>query len=344
MSDMVQFIGMLESGPESPDDFASYAKSLINQHVNESDESAALALVKLYTELKIGRQSIVVMEELLRDAESRSCENIYASRSVMIRQEKLAALGQLASGIAHELNNPIGFVAGNFEALKLYSVSLQNYMEAVENAADETMKQTILQLKSKYNINHILQDTKEIFVESADGFKRVTDIVNNLLAFARTDGGNFKPGSLNGSVQTTVAIVSAQAKFVAAIELELGEIPDFEFNPGEINQVLLNLILNAVQAIKGQKRDGTGRITVKTWTEDAMAVCSVTDDGPGIPPENMHRVFDPFFTTKPVGEGTGLGLNISYDVVVNRHKGSFDVESEPGGTVFTFRLPLVRGV
>lgn len=344
MSDMVQFINMLESGPESPDDFASYAQSLINQHINPENMHAAQAVAGAYTELRRGRQSIVIMEELLRDAESRSCENVYASRAVMIRQEKLAALGQLASGIAHELNNPIGFVAGNFEALRTYSISIQKYLEAVEKAADSKTKQAIEELKSKYKIDYIIQDTKDIFTESADGFKRVTEIVNNLLAFARVDGGNFKLSGINASVQTTVAIVTSQAKFVAAIELDLGDVPDFEFNPGEVNQVLLNLLLNAVQAIKGQKRNAEGHITVKTFTEDGMAVCSVTDDGPGILSENMQRVFDPFFTTKPVGEGTGLGLNISYDVIVHRHRGSFDVESEPGRTVFTFRLPLFRGV
>ncbi|WP_303852192.1 sensor histidine kinase [Seleniivibrio woodruffii] len=344
MSDMAKFISMLESGPESPADFTSYAESLINQYVNPENMHAAQSVAAAYAELRKGRRSICIMEELLRDAESRSCENVYASRSVMIRQEKLAALGQLASGIAHELNNPIGFVAGNFEALRTYSISVWNYIEALENAADEMMKQKIAELKSKYKINYIINDTKDIFVESADGFKRVSEIVNNLLAFARVDGGNFKLTSLNSSVQTTAAIVSSQAKFVAAIELNLGDLPDFEFNPGEMNQVLLNLFLNSVQAIKGQKRDSEGHITVKTWTEEGMAVCSVTDDGPGIPQENMQRVFDPFFTTKPVGEGTGLGLNISYDVVVHRHRGSFDVESEPGKTVFTFRLPLFREV
>ncbi len=343
MSDMAQFIGMLESGPESSDDFQSYAQSLINQHISPENMRAAQSVATAYTELRRGRQSIVILEELLRDAESRSCENVYAARSVMIRQEKLAALGQLASGIAHELNNPIGFVAGNFEALRTYNISVWNYLEAIENAADEKMKQAIAALKSKYKINYIMDDTKDIFVESSEGFKRVTDIVNNLLAFARVDGGNFKLSDLNASVQTTVAIVSSQAKFVAAIELDFGDVPDFEFNPGEINQVLLNLLLNAVQAIKGQK-SGEGLITVKTFTEDDMAVCSVTDNGPGITPEHVQRVFDPFFTTKPVGEGTGLGLNISYDVIVHRHRGFFDVESEPGRTVFTFRLPLSRGV
>ncbi|MGE4466009.1 sensor histidine kinase [Sphaerochaeta sp.] len=341
MSDIAQFIGMLESGPEASDEFASYAKLLMEKYTSPETLFAARAAADAYIELKRSRERTAYLEVLLKDAESRSCENVYAARSVMIRQEKLAALGQLASGIAHELNNPIGFVAGNFEALKSYSISVWSYIEALEKAAG---KEKAAGLRAKYKIDNILQDTKDIFTESADGFKRVTGIVNNLLAFARIDGGSFKTGSLNSSVQTTAAIVSGQAKFVAVIELILGDVPDFEFNAGEINQVLLNLILNSVQALKGQKRETAGRVTVRTWTEDGMAVCSVEDDGPGISAENMLRVFDPFFTTKPVGEGTGLGLNISYDIVAHRHKGAFDVESEPGRTLFTFRLPLGREV
>lgn len=344
MSDMEQFIGMLESGPESADDFEAYAGSLINQYIDPEHPYAAKAVVSAYVEMKRAKERCAYLEELLKDAEDKSCENVYAARSVMIRQEKLAALGQLASGIAHELNNPIGFVAGNFEALKNYSISVWGYVEALEKSADEQMKAEIERLKAKYKIDYIIQDTKDIFLESADGFKRVSGIVNSLLAFARVDGGNFKVASLNASVQTTAAIVSGQAKYVAKIDLQLGDLSDFEFNPGEINQVLLNLILNAVQAIKTQNRESEGTITVRTFEEDGMAVCAVEDDGPGISEENMPRVFNPFFTTKPVGEGTGLGLNISYDIVVHRHKGYFDVESRVGHTLFTFRLPLDRGV
>jgi len=343
MADITQLIGMLRSGPENPDDFTAYAEKIISENTSEDDIKAVCTVTDVMLELRRSRERISVLEESLKEAESKSCEHLLSSRSHMMRQEKLAAIGQLAAGIAHELNNPIGYISGNFEALRGYSISIWKFLNELESTAPDDFRDTAAQLKAKYKIEYITEDSEAIFLECSEGFRRISGIVNNLLSFARQDVGSFRPGSLNNSIRTTAAIAHSQSKFVAKINLELDEIPDFVFCAGEINQVLLNLILNSVQAIKAQNRSEEGSITIRTKLDGDFVVCSVEDDGPGIPPSLMSRVFDPFFTTKPVGEGTGLGLNISYDIIVNRHKGTIDAESRPGRTVFSFRLPFDPG-
>lgn len=315
---------------------------MITAESPDRDTEMVLRMLSLETACRTKRQKAEELAFKLEEAEKNSIESIKNTQAVLFRQEKLASIGQLAAGIAHELNNPIGFISGNFEVLKSYNASLSEFMAKTAELIAPDKKEEYAALGQRLKTDFILNDTRDIFTESSEGFKRISGIVDNLLSFARRDTEKIKKGNLNHSILTTAAIARSEFKFVAELKTELGDLPDFDFNPGEMNQVLLNLILNASQAIKKQQRSDMGRIYIKTWAEDGYICCSVTDDGPGIDKKNLEKVFDPFYTTKPAGEGTGLGLSITHDIIVNKHGGGIDVSSTPGKTVFTFRLPEIR--
>lgn len=256
------------------------------------------------------------------------------AQSVLIQQEKMASLGGLAAGIAHEINNPLGFVMSNFRTLKKYIETIKKYLDLKENTVEKSS------LKNK--IDYILEDIDDLFKESTDGFDRISLIVDNMRKFSRVDNDNNKAFSnLNELIKNTLVIARNSYKYVAEIETHLSKLPDINCRTSEINQVLLNIIVNAAQAIEQQKRDKKGLIKIKTYTEDNMVCCIIDDDGPGIPQKYQKKVFDPFFTTKGIGKGTGLGLSISYDIIVNKHKGMLFVKTEEeSGTTFIIKIPI----
>lgn len=297
-------------------------------------------------EVMVKQRTVELIEanNRLKDEVEKS-EKAYAkiktAQSAMVRQEKMASIGQLASGVAHELNNPLGFITSNFHVLKHHFGNIIKFIKEIEELTGENcqIKSELTGLMDKYMINLAVSDSQAIFDESDEGFVRISAIVDNLLAFARADSGKRRIFNINSAIQSTLAVAKSEIKYVADVNMELGEVPDSEFNVGEINQVLLNILLNAVYAIKAQGRKEQGHICIKTRSDDSGIVLEITDDGPGIPESIQHKVFDIFFTTKPVGEGTGLGLNIVYDIIVNRHGGSIDLFSVPGTTRFTIRIP-----
>jgi two-component system, NtrC family, sensor kinase len=271
----------------------------------------------------------------------------------LIQQEKLASIGSLAAGVAHELNNPIGFIASNFSTLQQYLVTISDYMAAEHgspagsephpeggNAAAGRMGTSEREKK----IDFILHDIPDLLSESLEGIERITAIVQSLRQFSRVDyESKFELYDINQGLENTLVVARNEIKYVADVVREFGDIPPVECIAGEINQVFLNILVNAAQAIADQKRKEKGRIVVRTRVDGAWLVCEIEDDGPGIPAEIIGRVFDPFFTTKKAGRGTGLGLNISYDTVVSKHGGELTVASEVGrGTRFTVKLPMKR--
>jgi two-component system NtrC family sensor kinase len=260
----------------------------------------------------------------------------------LLQSEKMASIGQLAAGVAHEINNPVGFVSSNMASLRNYVGSLvaviTDYQAAVVGQPDRAALQArIAQIDQKADLNYLRQDISELIDESMDGLKRVKDIVQALRDFSHVGETGWKTANLHIGLDSTLAIVANEIKYKASVEKQYGDLPDVSCVAPQLNQVFMNLFVNAAQAIKER-----GVITIRTGREGDMVWVSVSDTGAGIAPENLNRIFEPFFTTKPVGSGTGLGLSLSYSIVKN-HGGRIDVASVVGsGTTFTVHLPIAH--
>jgi len=257
----------------------------------------------------------------------------------LTQSEKLAALGQLAAGVAHEINNPMGFVASNINTLRKYADVLQQAMQATHRQQRGEITFDELQaLEKRLNINFVLSDLRTMLNETEEGVVRVKHIVSDLKNFARADSQrDWVQADLRQGIQSTLNIVNHEVKYRADVQLNLGELPPIECIPSQINQVFLNLIVNAAQAMPEGRR---GTIEVRGCVDGDTVCVEVEDDGDGIAPENINRIFEPFYTTKGTGSGTGLGLSVSLGIV-QRHQGSLTVRSEPGrGTCFRVCLPI----
>ncbi len=267
----------------------------------------------------------------------------------LVLQDKMASVGLLAAGIAHELYNPINFVRTNFAALSDYfgdlSTMLSDYREMEEGggqAAQSGRINAIREREQALQLDFILEDIPILFQESELGFESIIRVVESLLVFSRADqSAGFTEFNINKSVEDTLVIAKNTYKYHAEVRTELENLPLVSCLPEQINQVLLNLIVNSAQAVEGASGGEKGLISIKTWQENGYVHCRIIDNGPGIPEEIRSRVFEPFFTTKEAGKGTGLGLSISYDIIVNNHKGAMSVDCpDSGGTAFTFSLPV----
>jgi len=273
-------------------------------------------------------------------------------QSQVIHQEKMASIGQLAAGVAHEINNPLGFVMSNFESLRKYTtrmvevlIALRQFRDEAHLLDDEARKKqaaTLSELEKKQKIDYIIGDVESVFPETLDGLRRMGDIVKALRLFSRVDQqGEREKYDLNEGVHNTLLVARNEIKYVAELHESLSTLPLISAVGGQINQVLLNLILNAAYAIKEKGSDGLGVIEIETYSDGISVFCSVADNGKGMPEHVKKDIFNPFFTTKPVGQGTGLGLSISYDIIVNKHHGEIAFNSVAGeGTKFLIRLPI----
>lgn len=273
------------------------------------------------------------------------------TQSKMLQQEKLAGVGQLAAGVAHEINNPLGFVSSNFSMLQRYAERLCELIEAYKNVLEkaevEGMAQAVVtdmrEKEKNAKLELMLEDLPELFEETKDGIERIGKIVKALRVFSRVDSlEQFGEYDLNSGLDTTLVVARNEIKYVAKIEKKLEPLPMIQAIGSQINQVLLNLVVNAAQAIQSEGREGQGTIRIQTSHEEGWVSCSIYNDGPPIPEEIRHRLFEPFFTTKPVGKGTGLGLSISYEIVVQKHHGELFFTSDEGGTEFVLRLPIMQ--
>ena len=277
--------------------------------------------------------------ELRRNLEQQVQLNrkIEEAQSQLLQSEKMASIGQLAAGVAHELNNPIGFVASNLGTLDGYLKDLFEIIDACGNRDGEavTVLQRVAQLKSAKDYAYLKNDTGQLMSESRDGLSRVRKIVQDLKDFSRVGEADWQWADLQAGLDSTLNIVWNELKYKCTVNKEYGELPQIYCLPSQLNQVFMNLLVNAAQAIetRGEIAIRTGRRGDEVWVE-------IADTGKGIPAENLKRIFDPFFTTKPVGQGTGLGLSLSYNIVV-KHRGRFEVSSEVGkGTSFRVILPV----
>lgn len=199
----------------------------------------------------------------------------------------------------------------------------------------------IKRVKKQMQFTRIVGDLQGLFEDSREGLSRVTGIIQNLRDFSRVDqAGDLAEYSVNDGMRATLTVARNEIKYDAEVRTEYGDVPPVFCNPGQVNQVFLNILVNAAQAIGSQARDTPGVIVVRTYHNGVDVVCEIEDDGPGIPRDKLSRIFDPFYTTKSAGKGTGLGLSVSYDIIVNKHKGQLLVESEENqGTKFTIVLP-----
>jgi two-component system, NtrC family, sensor kinase len=281
------------------------------------------------TELRIATRELARAYSELKEAQLQ-----------IFQQEKMASIGQLAAGVAHEINNPMGFISSNLGTLNKYVERLAEYIDAGDqvlqacrcNAGADRLAEERKRLK----IDHIMGDARQLIIESLDGASRVRHIVQDLRSFSRVDQAQQEPTDLNKALETTINIAWNEIKYVADLTREFGDIPEILCFPQQINQVFLNLLVNAGHALEGTR----GSIDIRTWCEAEDVFVSIADTGCGIPVEIQQRIFEPFFTTKGVGKGTGLGLSISYDII-RKHEGKITVESEAGrGTTFTVRLPI----
>jgi two-component system, NtrC family, sensor kinase len=303
------------------------------------------------------RQIEEQLQQLNQTLEQRVEERTRALESThrqMVLQEKLASIGQLAAGLAHELNNPINFVRINFATLQENVVDLQSLLGSYrdlfrkfEEGADIRGElSSIRSREQEVAIDDLLEDIPNIFSESRNGFERIKTIIGSMRNFSfRHAEHEIVPFDINRGIRDTLVIARTEYRYIATIETDLEMLPPVPCNPEQINQVLLNLLINSSQAIASQQRDTSGVINIRSWHDPEHVYCSIADDGPGISPEVTSRIFEPFFTTKEPGQGTGLGLSISYDIIVQKHNGHLDVHCPPsGGTVFTIMLPRKRTV
>ncbi|MCC3536220.1 MAG: PAS domain S-box protein [Microcoleus sp. PH2017_25_DOB_D_A] len=271
----------------------------------------------------------------------------------LVQTEKMSSLGQVLAGIAHEINNPVGFVAGNLCHVRGYVLDLldivQMYREELPNPPAKIQKQA-----EDIDLEFLAEDLPKLLNSMHTGCDRIVEIIQTLRNFSRADEAKFKPADLHEGLESTLLMLNSRLKAKAhwqGIEVikEYGELPKIPCHPGQLNQVFMNILANAIDALEESSSPATNTpnssfpaITIKTEMIDNNRIyIRISDNGPGIPQDNIVRLFDPFFTTKPVGKGTGLGLSISHQIVVEKHKGKLQCLSEPGkGTEFIIELPI----
>lgn len=261
------------------------------------------------------------------------------AQNQLLQSEKMAAVGQLAAGVAHEINNPVGYVDSNLSSLERYVGDLGRMLAAYEEAEaalPEAPREGLAALKEEVELDYLKEDLAELVAESREGVRRVKRIVQDLKDFSRAGQADWEWADLHKGLDSTLNVAWNELKYKTRVEKEYGDLPPVRSVPSQLNQVFMNLLVNAAQAIEDQ-----GTITVRTGTSGADWVwVEITDTGCGIAPEDLERIFEPFFTTKAVGKGTGLGLSLSYGLV-SQHGGRIEVESEVGrGTTFRVHLPV----
>jgi signal transduction histidine kinase len=287
------------------------------------------------------RQALQHSEEL-----GKAYRELKASQAQLIQSEKMASLGQMVAGVAHEINTPLGYVRNNVEMLGEFMQQLAPLLQAYRSLGRTLLApdsdamavgnalSAIEQMEAATDPGLLLDDHATMLGDTLYGLGQISELVSGLKNFSRLDQAPTDNVSLNDCVESALLIARNALKSRVEVIRQLGDIPAVSCAPSQINQVLLNLLTNAAQAI-----DDRGRILIRTWADDSRVYLSVQDTGKGMPPEVLKRIFDPFYTTKPVGEGTGLGLSIAYKIV-EQHGGRIHVASQVGrGTRFVIALP-----
>jgi PAS domain S-box-containing protein len=327
--------------------------SIVFLYDEEGNITGSVGINRDITERKI----VDSEKSRLLEETKNTLKELKKTQSYLLQSEKMASVGQLAAGVAHEINNPTGFVNSNLNSLSKYSNKLlelmRRYDEVLASLKDNSSKEVASfyeemdELKKKLKIDFIMKDFQKVIADSLNGTQRIKKIVADLKNFSRVDQEEFKTANINEGIESTLNVVWNELKYKCTVEKEYGDLPQIYCNLGQLNQVFVNLLINAAQAIEEK-----GVITISTRylngqsadnnKEQDYIEIKISDTGRGIPDDKLNRIFDPFFTTKDVGKGTGLGLSIAYDII-QKHKGKIEVGSEVGkGTTFTIKLPLIK--
>lgn len=266
-------------------------------------------------------------------------QKLEQAQNQLLQQDKMASIGQLAAGVAHEINNPVGFVSSNLHTLRQYIESLLRLVDAQARAAaapgDAALQDLLRRTEDEVELDYLKEDLPQLLDESADGLARVKKIVQDLKDFSRVDNSDWQQADLNAGLESTLNVVRNEVKYKAEVVKRLGVLPLVTCLAGQLNQVFMNLIVNASHAIAER-----GTITLSSGAQDGWAWVQVDDDGCGMTEEVRRRVFEPFFTTKDVGKGTGLGLSLSFSII-KRHGGRIQLRSTPGlGSRFRVWVPV----
>jgi two-component system, NtrC family, sensor kinase len=326
----------------------------INILKKEKEESQAKALqISLENERLVTEQNIELEQkvkertqklEIANTQLTDTLQNLQSAQMQLVESEKMSSLGQLTAGIAHEINNPINFVSANISPLKLDIQDLiaviNTYDELLTSSDVEKILAKVVKLKEDINYELVLSEIQHLLHGIEDGAKRTSEIVRGLKSFSHLDEAEQKPADINEGIRSTLVLLKNSLVAEISLSTQLANLPLVECFPGKMNQVFMNILSNAIQAVKSKPVLKDEFIRVTTREINGYAVIEIEDSGPGIPKPAQIRIFEPFYTTKPVGEGTGLGLSIVFNII-KKHNGSIELDSEEGrGTKFTIRIPI----
>ncbi len=358
--------------PKSKAFYASEVKPMVQEVLNSGQEAKRLisgkddrgaithlqiSCVPIFDEYQQVFQVIVVTQDITEDR--RKNEEIHSlnnrledTQAQMFQSEKMASIGHLAAGVAHEINNPTGFVNSNLKTLSDYQTDIgkliQKYKELIVSLASEENRaglndammhqiQQLTDFESEIDVEFLMEDITDLIGDCREGTERIKKIIIDLKSFAHPGEDKVQATDINSGLESTLNVVNNEIKYKATVHRDFGEIPKVRGYPQQLNQVFMNILINAAQAIPSK-----GDIHIKTRRKNEDVEVRISDNGCGIAEENLSKIFDPFFTTKDVGKGTGLGMNIAYNII-KKHNGSIDVHSEiDKGTVFTIRIPAAN--
>lgn len=298
------------------------------------DSASAVLLGAMHTLHHV----LVLQNQGLVQANARLEERVARRTRELVQSAKMAAVGQLAAGVAHEINTPIGFVRSNLGTLRIYGGQLLNLVDAWEasGAAADGLPESLQAVRAAIDLAYLREDLVDLVQESQEGLDRVRTIVQSLRNFAHAEEHEVADVDLLRCLDNTLVVARSQIPAQVHVESALQPLPTVPCAEGQVNQVLMALLVNAAQAI-----EGPGTITLTSGSDAAGAWITVTDTGRGMDDAVRTRLFEPFFTTQPVGQGVGLGLAMAWDIIVNKHGGRMDVKSAPGqGSSFTVWLPI----
>jgi hemerythrin-like metal-binding protein len=307
------------------------------QHALEAANSQLESRVQERTRELADTNSALVSE---RQALEDSLASLQQAQARLLQSEKMAAVGQLAAGVAHEINNPIGFVSSNLGSLGGYVEHMLTLLEAYDKTRvlmPAALRAKIESLPAHAELEYIREDAPELLRECKEGLARVKRIVNDLRDFARVDTADWAGADIHAVLDSALQVAANELKYKADVVRDYAALPPVVCNAAQLGQVFVNLLVNAAQAMEGR-----GTITLRTGLAPDGVWIDISDTGAGMAAETQKRIFEPFYTTKPVGQGTGLGLSISWDIV-KRHGGAVEVQSSPGhGTRFRITLPTAQ--